>query len=79
MVIFQYQMKRKHLKEIVMKILGIMFCVIFLLMFIFCKIKINGSTDITIIQRASACLITSLLLTVILGLPILGIIYLLGF
>jgi hypothetical protein len=61
-----------------MKILGIMFCVIFLLMFIFFKVKVNGSTDITILQRIYACLIGSLLLTVILGLPTLGIVYLLG-
>lgn len=61
-----------------MKILGIMFCVIFLLMFIFCKVKVNGSTDITIVQRACACFFGSLLLTLILGLPALGIIYLLG-
>lgn len=61
-----------------MKILGIMFCVLFLLMFIFCKVKVNGSTDITIIQRTLACLFGSFLLTLIFGLPILGIIYLLG-
>lgn len=61
-----------------MKILGIMFCALFLLMFLFFKIKVNGSTNITTLQRAYACLIGSLLLTVILGLPTLGIIYLLG-
>lgn len=61
-----------------MKILGIMFCVLFLLTFIFGKVKVNGSTDITIIQRTLACLLGSLMLTLIFGLPILGIIYLLG-
>jgi len=60
-----------------MKILGIMFCIIFLLMFIFAKVKIGNSTHITLIQRLGVCLIGSLLLTIILGLPILGIIYLL--
>lgn len=59
-----------------MKILGIMFCVLFLLMFCFANIKVNNSTDITILQRAGACLIGSLVLTIILGLPILGIVYL---
>ena len=59
-----------------MKILGIMFCVLFLQMFCFAKIKVNKSTDITTLQRAVMCLICSLVVTLILGLPVLGIVYL---
>lgn len=59
-----------------MRILGIMFCSMFLLMFLFGKIKWNGSTDISIVQRAVACLIASGVVSIILGLPVLGLIYL---
>lgn len=59
-----------------MKTLGIIFCIIFILTFLFADVKVNGSTDITILQRIELCLLFSLLFTVILGLPILGIIYL---
>lgn len=59
-----------------MKILGIIFCLIFVLTFLFAKVKINGDTDITILERAELCILFSLLLTVIFGLPILGVIYL---
>ena len=61
-----------------MNVLGIMLCVIFIWCFIFAKIEINGSTDITIIQRAFASMIISAILTLIFGLPVLGILYLLG-
>ena len=59
-----------------MKILGIIFCIIFILTFLFAKVKVNGDTDITIFERVELCILFSLLLTVILGLPILGVIYL---
>ena len=62
-----------------MKTLGIIFCIIFILTFLFAKIKVNGSTDITILQRIELCLLFSLGFTVILGLPILGVIYLIKF
>lgn len=61
-----------------MKVLGIIFCAIFLLSFILAKIKINGSADITIMQRLLACVAVGIILTLILGLPVLGIMYLLG-
>lgn len=61
-----------------MKILGIIFCILFLLIFLFAKIKINGNTDVTIICRAYASFIGSAILTLVLGLPILGIMKLLG-
>lgn len=51
-----------------MRILGIMF--------LFGKIKWNDSTDISIMQRAVACLIASGVVSIILGLPVLGLIYL---
>ena len=59
-----------------MKILGIIFCLIFVLTFLFAKVKINEDTDISILERAELCILFSLLLTVIFGLPILGVIYL---
>ena len=61
-----------------MKILGIMFCAIFILCFIFAEVEINGSANITIIQRVFASVVISVILTLILGLPVLGIMYLLG-
>ena len=62
-----------------MKTLGIIFCIIFMLTFLFAKIKVNGSTNITILQRIELCLLFTLGFTVILGLPILGVIYLVKF
>jgi len=59
-----------------MRILGIMFCSMFLLMFIFGKIKWNGRSDISIGKRAIACLICSCVVSLILGLPVLGLVYL---
>ena len=61
-----------------MKILGIVFCLSFLIIFLFAKIKINGSTDVNIVDRAYASFICSVVLTLFLGLPILGIIKLIG-
>ena len=61
-----------------MNVLGIMLCAIFIWCFIFAKIEVNGSKDITIIQRAFASMIISVVLTLIFGLPVLGIMYLLG-
>lgn len=59
-----------------MRILGIMFCSMFILMFLFGKIKWNGSADISITQRVIACLICSGIVSLILGLPVLGLVYL---
>ena len=61
-----------------MKILAIIFCVLFIWCFIFAKIDVNGSKDITIVQRVFASMIISVILTLIFGLPVLGILYLLG-
>ena len=61
-----------------MNIFGIMLCVIFIWCFIFAKIEVNGSKDITIIQRMFASVIICAILTLILGFPVLGIVYLLG-
>lgn len=59
-----------------MRVLGIIFICVFLLMFLFAKVKVNESTDVGIFQRAFVCLIGSGLLTLVLGLPICGLIYL---
>lgn len=59
-----------------MKILAIMFLELFLLMFIFADVKINGLKTDNILARAGACLIGSFILTAIFGLPVLGIVYL---
>lgn len=59
-----------------MRILGIMFCSMFLLMFLFAKITWGDSSDLNIIKRAIASLMGSFILTVVLGLPVLGLIYL---
>lgn len=59
-----------------MKILAIMFLILFLLMFIFADVKINDLKTDNIFVRAVACLIGSFILTAVFGLPILGIVYL---
>lgn len=59
-----------------MRILGIMFCSMFLLMFLFAKITWCGSSDLTIIKRAIASLMGSFILTVVLRLSVLGLVYL---
>lgn len=53
-----------------------MFLILFLLMFIFADVKINDLKTDNILARAGACLIGSFILTAILGLPVLGIVYL---
>ena len=59
-----------------MKILAIMFLVLFLLMFIFADVKINDLKTDNILVRAGTRLIGSFIVTAILGLPVLGIVYL---
>lgn len=59
-----------------MKILVVMFLIIHILMFLFGEITINKSANISILQRAVVCLVGSSLLTLVFGLPILGIVYL---
>lgn len=59
-----------------MRILGIMFCSMFLLMFLFAKITWDGRSDLSFIKRAIASLMGSFILTVVLGLPVLGLVYL---
>lgn len=48
-------------------------------MFVFGKIEINGKANVAILQRVGVCAVRSFLLTVILGLPILGFIHPLGY
>ena len=61
-----------------MKTLGLIFCFIFILFFLFAKVKVNGRTNVTIIERAYVSIIAGIIFTLMLGLPILGIIKLLG-
>lgn len=62
-----------------MNILGIMFLVLFLWMFIFGNITINKVKTANILTRAVLSILFSVFITLIVGLPILGIIKLLGF
>lgn len=55
-----------------MKVLFIMFLVLFILIFLFAKIEINGTYNITLIKRVYASIITSIVITLIIGLPILA-------
>ena len=59
-----------------MKILTILYCVLFILMFLFAEVKVNGRSCNQIFQRVFVCLIGSLIFTLILGFPVLGIMYL---
>lgn len=59
-----------------MKILAIIFLILFLLMFLFADVKINNLKIDNIFARAGACLIGSFIVTAILGLLVLGILYL---
>lgn len=61
-----------------MKVLIIIFCIIYLLMFFFAKVKVNNMPATNVFQRAGVCLIAAAILTILIGLPILGIIYLIG-
>jgi len=45
-------------------------------MFLFAKITWGDSSDLNIIKRAIASLMGSFILTVVLGLPVLGLVYL---
>lgn len=59
-----------------MKILTILFCVLFILMFLFAEVKVNGRLCNQIFQRVFTCLVGSLIFTLVLGFPVLGIMYL---
>lgn len=59
-----------------MKFLIVLFLILFVLMFCFAKVKIIGKKRISVLERAIMCAVASLFLTLIFGLPILGIYYL---
>lgn len=61
-----------------MKFLGLTFLITFLFSMKFAIVEINDSMEVTLIERIIACLIVSALFTLIAGLPLLGIAYLLG-
>lgn len=56
-----------------MRIIGITFLVMFLITFLCAKIKVNNSSDVTIMQRVFVSIMAAAILTLIIGLPILGI------
>lgn len=60
-----------------MKILLAIFLVTFLLFFVFVKITINDFYKPTLIQRIIICGICGLFVALIIGLPVLGIMFLL--
>lgn len=61
-----------------MNMLEIIYLAFYLWMFFFGKVKIGENTNITLLQRAWVCMIGSTLLTILVGLPMLGILYLIG-
>lgn len=61
-----------------MKILALIFWIIFFLLFCFAEVKVNDLPATKISERVCACGICALILTAMFGLPILGIIYLVG-
>lgn len=61
-----------------MKVLGIMYLAIYILLFATAKIKVSGVVTNSLWLRFVVVSIFSTLLTVILGLPLLGLLYLLG-
>lgn len=61
-----------------MKILVIIFCIMYLLMFFFAEVKVNDMPATNVFQRAGVCLMAATILTLLIGLPILGVVYLIG-
>ena len=59
-----------------MKLFGVIFLVLFILIFLFAKITVNYGKNPTIWQRVHASAIAALLLSIVIGLPLFGIIYL---
>ena len=59
-----------------MRSLAIIFFVVYIGMFLFGKITVNGDTKPRMLKRAVACAWGSLVLTLLVGLPVLGLVYL---
>lgn len=59
-----------------MELLGTIYLIFFILLFLFAKVQSNNIEVTNIFHRAFLCLIGSFFITIILGLPILGITYL---
>lgn len=59
-----------------MKFLIILFLILFVLMFCFAKVKIIGKKRISVLERVVMCAVASLFLSLVFGLPMLGIYYL---
>nr|DAN13890.1 MAG TPA: hypothetical protein [Caudoviricetes sp.] len=60
-----------------MKILAIIFLVMYIIMFLFAKVDSTGLLPIWgILYRVIVCLVASAIVTIIIGLPILGIVFL---
>lgn len=61
-----------------MKLLLIIFGILFVLFFIFGNVKVNGSENVGIFKRTGACALAAAITTLIVGLPLLGIASLIG-
>ena len=60
-----------------MKTLGAIFLIFYLLFFIFGEIQIKCK-ELTLLERIQVCIIASFIITITVGLPLLGILYLIG-
>lgn len=60
-----------------MKLLAIIFFSMFIYMFFCANIKMEDHRPITVQERAGVCVIAAAVMTLIIGLPILGIVWLL--
>lgn len=61
-----------------MKILLTIFGTIYLFLFFFSKVTINHSQNVTIWERADVCCAGAAILTLLVGFPVLGVMYLFG-
>lgn len=59
-----------------MRSLRIIFICVFLLSFLFANVTAGGDSNVGVLKRAFICLIGSGVITLVLGLPICGLIYL---
>lgn len=61
-----------------MRVLGITFIILYFIFLFFGNLQINGNTKLTLWQRAVLSLFGSTVLTIVIGLPILGLLSLFG-
>lgn len=61
-----------------MRVLGIMFVILYFIFLFFGNLQINGNTKLTLWQRAVLSVFGSAVLTIIIGLPVFGLLSLFG-